>query len=106
MKKLKKRYGCATELTLDLVGGKWRTLILAWLKEEPQRFSDLQRRIPGISDKMLTQCLQELQATGLIGRSDNGYVLTPAGEGLRPALEALHAWGTAAASERGVELDN
>ena len=54
MKKLKKRYGCATELTLDLVGGKWRTLILAWLMLEPQRFIYLKRLFPGIADNMLT----------------------------------------------------
>lgn len=102
MKKLKKRYGCATEFAVDLIGGKWKTVILSWLKERPHRYSDLRSNMPGISDKMLSQCLRELEAAGLTESGDNGHCLTADGEMLRPALEALHAWGAARAEGRGI----
>ena len=99
LKKLNKRYGCPVELTLEFVGRKWRTVILAWLKEAPHRYGELRRRVPGLSDKVLTQRLKELESLGLIARrpgrqrATHVYELTARGESLRPVLDALYAWG-------------
>jgi DNA-binding HxlR family transcriptional regulator len=105
LKRLKKKYSCPVELSLEFVGGKWRTVILSWLKEAPHRYGELRRRIPGLSDKVLTQRLKELQAFGLVSRNANIYALTPRGESLRPILGALYAWGSAAAAELKVRIE-
>jgi len=104
MKRLKARYGCPVELALDFVGGKWKTLILAWLKEAPHRYGDLRARLPDISDKMLTERLKDLERLELIQkRAVEGeavvYQLTERGESLRPVLDALYQWGAALAPE-------
>src|SRR5260370_725924 len=57
---------CPVKLTVDLIGGKWKTLILYYLKRGPQRTGVLQQRIEGVSKKMLTQQLRELERDGLI----------------------------------------
>jgi DNA-binding HxlR family transcriptional regulator len=100
LKKLSKSFGCPVELSLEFVGRKWRTVILAWLKEAPHRYSDLRRRVPGLSDKVLTQRLKELESLGLIirkplgrQRSTHVYELTARGQSLRPVLDALYKWG-------------
>ncbi|MGK6320295.1 winged helix-turn-helix transcriptional regulator [Sphingomonas sp. DT-204] len=106
MKRLKSSYGCPVELALEFVGGKWKTVVLAWLKEEPQRYGDLRGRIEGISDKVLTERLKELEQLGLIqkkpsatGDSSLVYCLSDRGESLRPVLDALYHWGNAIAQE-------
>lgn len=111
LKRLRKNYGCPVELTLDFVGGKWRTVILAWLKESPHRYGELRNRIPGLADKVLTQRLKELESLGLVcrktadaRRSSHVYALTPRGETLRPALDALYQWGAAMAPELKVRI--
>jgi DNA-binding HxlR family transcriptional regulator len=108
---MKKTYGCPVELSLEFVGGKWRTVILAWLKEAPHRYSELREKIPGLSDKVLTQRLKELEAMGLVARkrvekdrAAQAYALTPRGESLRPVLDALYAWGSAIAPELKVRV--
>jgi DNA-binding HxlR family transcriptional regulator len=105
LKRLKKKYGCPVELSLEFIGGKWRTVILSWLKEAPHRYGDLRRRMPGLSDKVLTQRLKELETQGLVSRAANTYVLTPRGESLRPILGALYAWGVSAAAELKVRIE-
>ena len=72
MKRLRRNYGCPVELSLDFVGGKWRTVILAWLKEAPHRYGELRKRVPGLTDKVLTQQLKELEALGLISKKPVG----------------------------------
>lgn len=108
---MKKTYGCPVELSLEFVGGKWRTVILAWLKEAPKRYSELREKIPGLSDKVLTQRLKELESMGLVARKRVGkdraaqaYVLTARGESLRPVLDALYTWGSAIAPELKVKI--
>lgn len=111
MKRLRKAYGCPVELAVEFVGGKWKTVILAWLKESPLRYNELRTRIPGIADKVLTERLKDLEKLGLVekvidaGRR-GGYVyrLTDRGEQLRPALDALYAFGSAIASELPVTI--
>jgi DNA-binding HxlR family transcriptional regulator len=91
---------CPVKLTVDLIGGKWKTLILYYLKRGPQRTGVLQQRIEGVSKKMLTQQLRELERDGLIQRKDYAevpprveYLLTPHGETLKPILRLMAAWG-------------
>lgn len=97
VKRLKKRYACATELTLDCLAGKWKTVILGRLKDGPMRFADLAALEEALSDKVLTERLRELEEAGFVARltqAEDGrrvYGLTPAGAVLKPVLEALHA---------------
>ena len=113
MKRLKQKYGCPVELSLEFIGGKWRTVILAWLKEAPHRYGELRQRMPGLSDKVLTQRLKELESFGLVTRRSAGrprgairYQLTARGQSLRPVLDALHAWGSALAPELKVRVES
>lgn len=92
-------YGCPVELTLDLLGGKWKTVILSRLKQAPLRYGELRRVIPGLADKMLTQRLHDLEQAGFVDRVEQAdgerrYQLTEHGQSLAPVLEALYAWGT------------
>ncbi|WP_307831097.1 winged helix-turn-helix transcriptional regulator [Nucisporomicrobium flavum] len=99
------------ELTTDVIGGRWRTVILSRLKEGVHRYGELRRLVPGISEKMLSQRLRELEADGLITRRDLGtaaphveYDLTEEGRSLTPVLQALYDWGVARAARTGVEV--
>jgi DNA-binding HxlR family transcriptional regulator len=93
------------QLALDVLGGKWRVVLLAHLKEAPRRYSDLRRLVPRMSDKMLTQRLKELVSEGLIARKDGAYVLTGRGESARDVLQALFDWGTEIAPAVGARLE-
>ena len=107
---LEARYSCAVELTLSVLGGKWKPVILAHLKEQPLRYGELRARIPRMSDKMLTQRLHELVELGFVesGAGDRGhdYQLSDEGRRLAPVLEALHGWGTTTARRFAIDLDN
>ena len=107
MKRLPRTFGCPTELALELLGGKWKTVILARLKDGPQRYGELRRGIPRLSDKMLSQCLEGLRERGLVARESAGdggarYRLTPVGRSLRAVLQRLYDWGEAQAGRFGV----
>lgn len=107
MKRLSNRYGCPVELALDLLDGKWKTVILARLKDTPMRYGELRRAIPRLSDKMLTERLHDLAALDLVVRdADGSYRLGPAAERARPVLQALFEWGDGVADERAIALDN
>jgi DNA-binding HxlR family transcriptional regulator len=101
---MRESYGCPVELALDVLGGKWRAVILAHIKEGAHRYADLRDRIPRISEKMLTQRLRELSADGLIERRASGYVLTRRGERSREVLDALYGWGLELANEREIRV--
>ena len=99
MEKLQ-NYHCPVETTLDLIGGKYKTLILWHLAGGPQRFSQLQRLITRATPKMLTQQLRELEEDGVIHREvfpvvppRVEYALSELGETLRPIFSALESWG-------------
>jgi DNA-binding HxlR family transcriptional regulator len=101
-------YHCHMELTLDLIGGKWKSLIVWHLGENTLRFSDLKRTMPGITQKMLTQQLRELERDGLVHRFVYAevppkveYSLTKAGKTLLPLLTSLYQWGVNYAGEAG-----
>lgn len=103
MKRVNELYGCPVELALERIGGKWKTVILARIKEGPVRYGDLRRSIPQLSDKVLTQRLHELVEAGLVAHDvadgrRSCYTLTERGRALRPALAALYDWGAAEAA--------
>jgi hypothetical protein len=70
MKKKEPEYSCGLEASLDVVGGKWKVLILWPLHPEPRRFGELRREVKGVSEKMLIQQLRELEADGIVARKD------------------------------------
>ena len=95
-----KSYNCPVEYAVSVLNGKWKTVILAWLKESPLRYNQLKRKIPNISDKVLTQRLKDLEELGFITKrkQEDGdynfeYCLTDKGNSLRPVLDALYNWG-------------
>lgn len=92
---------CPVETTLDLIGGKYKALILWKLTDKTLRFSQLSREVPQATPKMLTQQLRELEADGLIRRTVHpvipprvDYALTELGNSIRPILEAMYHWGS------------
>jgi DNA-binding HxlR family transcriptional regulator len=96
-----KHYQCPVEATLDVIGGKWKPIILWQLKAEKLRFSGLQQNMKGISPKMLTKQLRELEEAGLILREVYPevpprveYSLTEFGKTVLPVLDALCEWGS------------
>lgn len=91
---------CPVEATLDLIGGKYKSLILWHLSEGTLRFSELRNRIPKATPKMLTQQLRELEEQALIHREvypvippKVEYSLTETGKSLLPILVAMRDWG-------------
>ena len=110
-KKFPGYFHCPTEFTLAVLGGKWKTVILCYLKEQPCRYSDLRALLPTLSDKVLTERLKDLMATGLVVQRERGvrgsgsvYVLTPKGRSLNHLLHALYEWGHVHAGEFRVEV--
>ena len=108
--KRSKIFGCPTELTLDVLGGKWKTVILCYLNERPCRYRDLRKLMPDLSDKILSERLADLRARGLVEQRRSGgasvYALTSMGETLKPALAALYTWGKKNARELGARVDD
>jgi DNA-binding HxlR family transcriptional regulator len=95
-----KTYHCPVEAAVDVFGGKWKPLILWWLHERTWRFAELRRQIPGVTEKMLTQQLRELEADGIVERRvyptvppKVEYSLTKYGQSLKRALRAICDWG-------------
>jgi DNA-binding HxlR family transcriptional regulator len=100
MKALRKSYGCPVELSLDIIGGKWKAVILARLKRRSMRYGELRKAIPDLSEKVLTQRLHGLCEDGLVEMTPSAggvshYRLTETGASLRPVLQALYDWGAA-----------
>ena len=94
-------YFCGLDAALDVMGGKWKGLILWALRSEARRFGELRRVVQGISEKMLIQHLKEMEADGIVTRRDFRevpprveYALTPFGHTLFGALTPLCEWGT------------
>lgn len=96
----KKKYNISVEATLEVIGGKWKCVILCHLTHGKKRTSDLKRLMPNITQKMLTQQLRELEEDGVIHRIVYNqvppkveYELTEYGQSLRGILDSLCAWG-------------
>ena len=103
---------CPVEATLELIGGKYKALILWHLSEENLRFSQLRKVIHGATPKMLTQQLRELEAHALIHREvfpvippKVEYSLTELGRSLMPILVAMRDWGSTYLRSKSVEPD-
>jgi DNA-binding HxlR family transcriptional regulator len=91
---------CAVARTVELIGGKWNAVILFYLLDETLRFTELRRKIPGITQRMLTLQLRELESDGLVERTVYAvvpprveYALSPFGRTLRPVVLAMREWG-------------
>jgi DNA-binding HxlR family transcriptional regulator len=90
---------CPTRQLLDALSSKWVTLVVVALADGPQRYSDLARTIAGVSQKMLTQTLRQLERDGLVERTVTpavpvrvDYALTPLGTSLVPLLREIKLW--------------
>lgn len=94
------RYNCPVEATIDIVGGKYKAIIIYHLIDATLRFSELQKEIPQATAKMLSQQLRELEADGIINRvlypvvpPKTEYSLTDLGKTLIPLIQSLCDWG-------------
>lgn len=99
-KSSRKAVACPVETTLEVIGGRWKVLVLHHLVGGSKRFGELTRALKGISARTLTKQLRELEADGIITRTVHQqippkveYALTTGGERLKPVLLAMHAWG-------------
>ncbi len=93
-------YSCSVEAALDVIGGKWKGVVLFHLLDKTLRFGELQRLIPNVTRRMLTLSLRELEADGLVHREvykqvppKVEYSLTPYGQTIAPIIISLRAWG-------------
>ncbi len=102
-----KGYQCTVEVALEVIGGKWKAVILWHLTHKTLRFSQLRRRLPGVTQKMLTQQLRELERDGMVHREVYAevpprveYSLTEPGRTLTPLLTLMCQWGKEHLSRR------
>ena len=93
---------CPVATTVQLIGNKWKLLIIRNLLVRPWRFNELQKSLDGISQKVLTDNLRSLETDGIITRTVYAevpprveYALSPLGESMRPILNSMQAWGEA-----------
>lgn len=91
---------CPVEITLEVIGGQWKVLILRELFKGVRRFNELYRSISGITQKMLTQQLRNMEQNGIVHREvypqvppKVEYSLTPIGRSLEPILDSMREWG-------------
>jgi DNA-binding HxlR family transcriptional regulator len=103
-----KSYHCAMDITMDFIGGKWKTVVLWYLKDKTLRFGELKKQIPDITEKMLSIQLKNLENDGLIKRKvytqiplKVEYSLTYFGKTLIPILNAIAKWGRNLGQEKG-----
>ena len=93
---------CPVQTTVQLIGSKWKLLIMRNLLQRPWRFNELHKSLEGISQKVLTDSLRSMESDGIITRTVYPevpprveYALSPLGETMRPILDAMQAWGNA-----------
>ncbi len=93
-------FSCGLDATLRIISGKWKPLALFFLRDGTKRYGELKRSIGGVSDKVLIQQLKDLEADGVLTRTDYkqvpprvDYALTPLGRSLADALVPLCTWG-------------
>ena len=91
---------CPAEKTAKLIGGRWKIVILWYLFQGVKRFSELQRALTGVTQKVLTQQLRDMERDGIVARTVYAqvpprveYSITPLGMSLKPVVEAMHQWG-------------
>lgn len=93
-------YYCPVDLTLNIVGGRWKGIIIWNLRDEKKRFSELKKTLVTINDKMLSQVLKELEVQGVVSRKVHDvippkveYALTKEGKKLLPIMQAMNDYG-------------
>jgi DNA-binding HxlR family transcriptional regulator len=104
----KKAVSCPVEQTLEIIGGRWKVMVIHELMKGTRRFNELERALVGVSHRTLTQQLRELEQAGIVRREVFGvvppkveYSLTPLGRSMRPVLMAMHQWAEDHAGEIG-----
>jgi len=97
--KIEEKSGCPAELTLGLINGRWKPMVINWLLQGTKRFNQLQRDLGGITHRTLSKTLKEMESDGLVERKDYQeipprveYSLTPRGRSLESVLNAMHEW--------------
>ena len=109
-----KLYPCTVSVAMDLVGGKWKAVILYHLKDARKRYSELRREMPGVTERTLSLQLKQLEEDDLILRQVYGkkppikvvYSLTEFGKSFTPVLEAIVGWGNQIATQKGEFVRN
>jgi DNA-binding HxlR family transcriptional regulator len=109
-KRLPTYFHCPTEFTLAVLDGKWKTVILCYLKERSCRYAELRKLVPRLSDKVLTERLRDLTKSGLVvrqvpaGSRMGSYSLTEKGRSLSELLQHLYSWGLENSGSFGVRV--
>ena len=92
---------CPVATTVQMIGSKWKLLIMRNLLQSPWRFNELKKDLEGISQKVLTDSLRSMEADGIITRTVYPevpprveYALSDLGESMRPIMDAMEIWGT------------
>jgi DNA-binding HxlR family transcriptional regulator len=104
-----KTYPCTVSLTMNLIGGKWKAVILYHLKDQEKRYSELRKEMPAITEMTLSLQLKQMEQDQLLHRQVYGrkppvkvvYSLTEFGKSLLPVLEAITDWGNRTAEQEG-----
>jgi len=104
-----KIYPCSTTVTMEYIGGKWKTVILWYLAISPHRYNELQKKLIMVTDRTLSLQLKQLSEDGLVFRKEYKtvapkkveYSLTKLGESLIPLLKVLSDWGEKVIEEKG-----
>lgn len=97
---MKQHYGCPVKATLNVLSGKWKVLAVWYLSFGPKRFAELRDMLPGVTEKVLTAQLKQLQEDGVLLRQATAtvppkvtYSLSAAGKDLVPLMEEMCGWG-------------
>jgi DNA-binding HxlR family transcriptional regulator len=105
-------YHCAMDVTMDYIGGKWKTVVLWYLRNKTMRFGELKKQIPDMTEKMLSIQLKKLEEDGLVKRKVFAevplrveYSLTEFGKTLVPVLEAIAKWGRELGDKKGKVIE-
>ena len=109
-----KRYPCTVSLAMDMVGGKWKTVILYHLRDSGKRYSELRKEMATVTEMTLSLQLKQLEKDGLVSRKVYGdkppirvdYSLTEFGKTFIPVLDEILKWGNQIALEKGEFVSN
>lgn len=104
-----KIYPCTVSLVMDLIGGKWKAVILYHLKDNPKRYNELRKEMPSVTERTLSLQLKQLEEDGIIFRKVDGtkppikvtYGLTSFGKTFSPVLDSITLLGNSIVSEKG-----
>ena len=107
-----KEFHCALDITMHYIGGKWKTVILWYLRKDKKRFNEIKKHIPDITEKMLSLQLRSLEEDGIIKRKVYAeippkveYSLTDFGKTMVPMIEEIAKWGRNLGKDKGKIVD-